>query len=168
MILKAHFLAGSDYTSEMGTKTGALQWSPDEYITNFGEENMTTCDMRNAEKYFVKVYKSTGKTETFNELRTEQYVEKSSSLLTVAPTSSAIYGHLKRCLYVLRLNMNLLHDFNEDPRHFGWTEEDGLLIPEKCQSVIPEYFTVRCGCVTKCSKRCRCIKHETIFTEFCS
>ena len=132
VILKAHILTRSDYTSKIGTKAGALRCSPDKYITNFGEENMTSYDMNYAEKYLVKVYKSASKAETFNELRTEQYVEKSSSLLTLAPTSSAIYGHLKRCLYVVRLHMSLLHDFNEDPQHFGWTKDGGLLLPEKC------------------------------------
>ena len=33
---------------------------------------------------------------------------------------------------------------------------------------LDEYFTVYCVCTAKCTKRCWCIKHETISTEFCS
>ena len=45
VILKAHILTGSDYTSKTGTKAGALRCSPDKYIANFREEKRPSCDL---------------------------------------------------------------------------------------------------------------------------
>ena len=40
-MLKAHFPTECDYTGKIGTKSGALHCSPEEYLRNFGEQYMT-------------------------------------------------------------------------------------------------------------------------------
>ena len=40
VLLKDHFLTGSDVTSKIGTKTSALKYNPDQLI-NFGEGELT-------------------------------------------------------------------------------------------------------------------------------
>ena len=95
VILKAHILTGSDYASKIGNKSGALHCSREEYLLHSGDKNMAPNDVENIDKY-LKVFKNTSKAETFNELRTLQYVEKSSSILKLAPTSIPIHGYLKR------------------------------------------------------------------------
>ena len=83
-----HILTGCDYTSKIGINFGVLRYSPEEYLLNFREEYMASNDMKNAEKYLVNEYKNRSRVGTFNELRTEQDVEKSYSLLKLAQTCS--------------------------------------------------------------------------------
>ena len=105
---------------------------------------------------------------TFDSLRFEQYVSKTTSLLELPPTSRSIYEQLKRCHHVIRVNMHLLGEpFDENPRHNGWEEIDGVLYPIKYRQTFPVSYTVRCGCKTKCSKRCKCYLVDTVCTEFC-
>ena len=58
-------------------------------------------DLENAVKNLVKTLKNTSKVETFNDLGTEKYVEKSTNSLKLAPTSFAIHGRVKRYTYVI-------------------------------------------------------------------
>lgn len=74
--VKAPILTGSDNTSKIGTKSGALLCSPEKYILNFEEKDTTPNDLKNAEKNLLKVFNNARKPETFNELGTEQYIEK--------------------------------------------------------------------------------------------
>ena len=59
-------------------------------------------------KYLVKISKNTSRSETFNELRRKQYIEKCCSLLKLTQTSSTMHGNLKRCTSVIGQNANLL------------------------------------------------------------
>ena len=168
VIMKAHILTGCDVTSKVGTKSAALQAEPTEFLDTFGEHNtLEYYEAIKDEEYLVKVLKPKSKSKTFNELRFEQYVEKKTNILQLAPTSQSIQGHLLRCHFVVRQNSKLLNDFKDSPLDFGWVEDGGSLIPKKYQCMMPSYYTVRCGCKKRCSGRCRCIKLETICTEFC-
>ena len=51
---------------------------------------MSPNDVENTEKYLVNVLKNTKKVENFSELSTEQYVEKPSNILKLAPISYTI------------------------------------------------------------------------------
>ena len=168
VIMKAHILTGCDITSKVGTKSAALQAEPTEFLDTFGEHNtLENYEAIKGEEYLVKVLKPKSLSKTFNELRFEQYVEKKTNILQLAPTSQSIQGHLLRCHFVVRQNSKLLNDFKDSPLDFGWVEDGGSLIPKKYQSMMPSYYTVRCGCKKRCSGRCHCIKLETICTEFC-
>ena len=165
--MKAHILTGCDVTSKIGTKAAALQCETEKFITRFGDEQSPIIQFLKAEEYLVKVFKRKTKCKTLNELRLEQYTKKSSNLLQLPPTSLSIQGHLKRCEFVTRQNTSLVSNFDDDPCQYGWANEGGFLLPEKFQNSMPAYFTVRCGCKSKCSGRCKCSKYETICTEFC-
>ena len=127
-----------DITSKLGTKSAALQAEPGDFLDSFGEHKTLQEDEAiKAEEYLVKVLKPKSKSKTFNELRFKQYVEKSTNILQLAPTSLSIQGNLIRCNFVVRQNSQLLNDFKDSPCESGWVEDDGSLIPEKYQCMIP-------------------------------
>ena len=168
-IMKAHVLTGCDVTSQVGSKTSALKNDPEKYLGEFAEDpQLTYSAARKAEEYLVKVLKPRSESNTFDSVRHESYTAKNVKLFDLPPTSSAILGHLKRCHYVVRYNMLLLNSYSERPQDHGWTEIDGFLIPDKHLMPMPLHYTVRCGCKSRCTGRCRCSKMDTICTEFCS
>ena len=171
VIMKAHILTGCDVTSKVGTKVGALRNDPELYITQFGEQDYLTGDVtKKAEENLVNVWQTKAGTKetTFDGLRFESYVGKKTSILDLPPTSSSVHGHLERCHYVVRQQTLLLDElFDKNPRHHGWRDDDGLLVPEKHLAIISRYYTVRCGCKMRCSNRCSCIQEGALCTEFC-
>ena len=168
-IMKAHVLTRCDVTSQVGSKTSALKNDPEKYLGEFAEDpQLTYSAARKAEEYLVKVLKPQSESNTFDSLRHESYTAKNVKLFDLPPTSSAILGHLKRCHYVVRYNKLLLNSYSERPQDHGWTEIDGFLIPDKHLMPMLLHYTVRCGCKSRCTGRCRCSKMDTICTEFCS
>ena len=84
VIQKAIILTGCDYTSKIDTASGALHCPPEEYSLNIVDEYQTL-KVKNKKIYFVELYTTTRRAESFNKQRAEQHVEKSYSLLKLAP-----------------------------------------------------------------------------------
>ena len=60
-------------TSKVGTKAAALKDSPERFLQNFGEYDVTDTIFQNAGKYLVNVIRLKTKCETFDDLRCHQY-----------------------------------------------------------------------------------------------
>ena len=141
-----------------------IQKGDEKSSKNVNESEDKSCK---TEEYLAKVLKPQCDSKTFDKLRLECYTSKEMKLLNLPPTSSSIHGHLKRCHYVIRSIKLLLDDFCERPQDHGWAEIDGYLIPNKYLVPMPLHYTVRCGCKSRCTGRCRCAKLLAICTEFC-
>ena len=95
VILRLHVLTGCKVTSKIGTKYGALNAKPIDYLKTFGQsENLCHEEAEKAESYLVKVLHHSSACTTMNELRIESYLDKSLSLIELQPTSSSIFGHI--------------------------------------------------------------------------
>ena len=163
MTLLLYVMTGCDVTNKIGTKYGALNAKPIDYLKNVWHE-----EAEKAEPYLVKVLRPSSVYNTMNELRIELYLDKSSSLIELPPTSSLIFGHILRSHFIIHQYLNLLNANEKSNVHeFGWIEaEDGCFIPDKCLSPIARYFTAKCGCKKGCCRRCQCLFADIKCTEF--
>ena len=171
VILQLHALTWCNFTSKIETKYGALNAKPIDYLKTFGpSKNLCPEEAEKAESYLVKVSRPSSACTTMNELRTESYLDKSSSLMELPPTSSSIFGHILWSYFVVHLHLNLLNATKKsNVQEFGWIEaEDGCFIPDKCLSPIPRYFIVKCGCKKGCYRRCQCSFADIKCIEFCA
>ena len=110
VILRLHVLTGCDVTSKIGTKYGALNTKPIDYLKTFGQsKNLCHEEAEKAESYLVKVLRPSSACTTMNELRLEPYLDKSSSLTELPPRSSSIFGHILRSHFVIHQYLNLLN-----------------------------------------------------------
>ena len=168
MILKAHILTGSDVTFKVGTKAAALKAQPERYLQDFGENTFVT-DLVQAEKYLVNVVQAKSTCATFDELRYNIYTSKNKTLTELPPTSSTIRGHLLRCHYFVRVCVTLLDLETSElsPLNFGWKQVNGMLLPEKNQTSIPEEYTLTCACKKGCTRGCSCKRNEEQCIEHC-
>ena len=104
----SHILTGSDTTSKIGMKDAAIKCGQTDYLNNFGLEYSIKSQFENAKKCLVAVLQKNYKSENFDELRYEQYIDKSISLTELAPTSSSIERHLSHCYYIVYNLINLI------------------------------------------------------------
>ena len=94
VILRLHVLTGRKVTSKIGTKYGALNAKPIDYLKKFGQsENLCHEEAEKAEWYLVKVLRPSSACTTMNELRIESYIDKNSFLIQLPPTSPSIFVH---------------------------------------------------------------------------
>ena len=164
VIPRLHALTGCDVTSKIETKYGALNAKPVDYLTEFGQnKNLCHEEAEKAESYLVTVLSP-------SPACIELYLDKSSSLIELPPTSSSIFWHILRSHFVIHQYLNLLNATEKsNVQEFGWIEaEDGCFIPDKCLSPIPRYFIVKFGCKKACSRRCQCSLADIKCTEFCT
>ena len=101
-------LTGSDVASKVGTKTAALKAKPECFLQQFTEDKLSS-DFAPAEKYLIKVVQPKSSCLTFDELWYSVYTSKNKTLTELPPTSAAVYSHLERYHYFLRLCFELLH-----------------------------------------------------------
>ena len=131
-LFKAHILTSSDTTSKISTKVAAIKYGQIDYLNNFGLEYSIKSQFENPEKYLVAVLQKHSKSENFDKLRYEQYIDKSKSLTELAPTSSSIKGHLSRCYSVVYNSINVLKVTGSlDPFVYGWKSTHNGFLPEK-------------------------------------
>ena len=71
-------------------KAAAIKCGQIDWLNNFGLGYFIKSQFENAEKYLVAVLQKNSKSKKFDELRYEQYIDKSKSLTELAPTSSSI------------------------------------------------------------------------------
>ena len=163
---KAHSLTGSDTTSKTGTKAAAIKCGQIDYLNNFGLESFVKWQFENAEKYLFAVLQKSSKSETFDELRYKQYIDKCKSLTELAPTSSSVEELLSRCYYVVHNSINVPNVTELlDPVTYGWKSTHDGFLPEKLEKEMPVEYTITCYCKIKCTARCKCVK-GTYFAQF--
>ena len=55
-----------------------------------------------------------------------------------------------------------------NPISYGWISNNTMLVPDKCQSKLPDRFIVTCGSKKGCSSRNRSWKLQEVWcTEYC-
>ena len=110
VIPRLHALTGCDITSKIETKYGALNAKPIDYLKAFRQsKNLCHEEAEEAESYLVKVLRPSSACTTMNELRIGSYLDKSSSLIELPPTSSSIFGHILQSHFVIHQYLDLLN-----------------------------------------------------------
>ena len=168
VLLNAHILTGCDMKSKVRTKESAIKVKPDKFLHAFGSADEINF-LRQSEEYLVKVVSPTTRCTTFDELRFENYASKKASLINLPPTSNSIKGHLYRCFFIIQQQTSIFNriEYHADPCKFGWVvDSDAVFRPDKMLLSMPEHYTIRCGCKSKCSKRCKCKNTKIDCTEF--
>ena len=127
--LPLHVLRGCDVTSKIGTKYGALNVKAIDYLKTFGpSKNNCHKEAKKAESYLVKALRPSSVCTTNNELRNESYLDKSSSLIELLPTSSSIFGHIFQSHFIIDQYLNLMKATEKsNVQEFGWIEADDVL-----------------------------------------
>ena len=70
VLLKLHIGTGCDYISKVGKKRNALKADPVQRLKNFGEYPiLDDIQIKEAEKYLIKVFDNKTTVDTFDELR---------------------------------------------------------------------------------------------------
>ena len=103
VILRLHVLTGCDVTSKIGTKYGALNAKPIDYLKSLNKEKIHK-EAQKAESYLVKSLGPLLACTSMNELRTESYIDKRLSLIELPPKSPSKFGHI---LHLILLFINL-------------------------------------------------------------
>lgn len=169
VLIKVHILTGCDSTSKIGTKQAAMKQNVAQILKDFGEVSGEGSDIfAEIEAFLVRVWKHTAKESTFDELRYSEF-KRTGQMDHLPPTSSSIHGHIRRSLFLIRENINLLNTswISDDPRANGWIEDDGMLLPDKCLHKLSDELLVTCGCSRCGDERCKCKKAKLLCTEFC-
>ena len=164
-------LTGYDVRSKIGTKYGALTTKPIDYLkTSERSKNLCQEEAENLGSYLVKVLRSSLACTTVNDFRIESYLDKSSSLIELQPTSSSLFGRILRSHFFIHQYLNLLNTTEKfSVQEFGWIKaEDGYFIQDKCLSPIPHYFIIEYGCKKRCSHCCQCSFADIKCTAFCA
>ena len=150
-----HSLTGSDITSKVGTKKGALKADPTKYLQSFGAtERLDDSVAKEAEQYLVKMIDSRCKGKDFNQLRTYLFHHsKSASLQNLPPTSQGLKPHIQRAHFNTYTTMHILDKqlgiapIQLDPLDYGFTLENGSLLPLKTWRLLKYRWNVVCHCV---------------------
>ena len=173
VLIKAHITTGDDAMSKVGTKHAALVCRPERFLSSFGESPvLSEADLHQAEQYLVHVWagaRSKPTATTFDQLRLDIHRHAVVGLEELPPTSSVIWGHLRRAFYVIRNVLTLLTDASQlDPFDYGWINQDGMLLPLESLKPIPAKMLSLCGCGGKCnSKRCSCKAADVMCVTYC-
>ena len=149
----SYIRTGCDYLSKIGTKLGCLAALPEQYLSNFGNTQLDSNQIRLAEQYLVNVIKTNAEESTFDELRHSHYT-KHLDVTQLPPTShSIVHGHIPRWWFLVKKLSSLLLTDTLDPLNYGWKDDDGVLLPDKHLLLIPDHLIKICSC--KGEKRCR-------------
>jgi hypothetical protein len=166
-----HTLTGCDTTSKFGTKAAALKAEPVTFLQGFGANPNDPCleqILQKAEEYLVQVLKRGSPCKTTDELRYQMYHQsKAVTMDQLPPTSASTTGHIRRSFYAAYTQMNCLTGASLDPKLYGFTETDGLLMPCPCTQMIPDNLALTCNCQKCATKRCDCRRRGVPCCVFC-
>ena len=81
--------------------------------------------------------------------------KKMNKMLSLPPTCNMLYRHILRSCYVVLITLDLIlaPDTNLNPVEFSWNSVDSVLLSNKYIVILPEMYTVTCGCNKKCTGR---------------
>ena len=108
-----------------------------------------------------------------DELRYYKYCKyKNSSFEELPPTSKALTGHLLRAFYATStyFPMNCMDQpFSvDDPREYGFEEQDDMLVPSRIEEINPHDLPQACTCEKIATCLCACHKHGITCCTFCN
>ena len=166
-----YILTGSDAVSKIGTKKAALEAKPEALLKDFGQSPFLSDSMiQKAEEFLVKVLKHSSTSTTFTSLRKEQYhASTSATHLTLPPTSHGLLAHIQRSHYNTYIITHLMTPGSAviSPQEFGYTLNNGQLVPSMSWKLVEAKYTVTCKCV-KCARvGCPCRIQEVKCVQFC-
>ena len=101
-------------------------------------------------------------TETFDDLRLENYSSARAGIDALPPTSSVIRGHIQRGAFLVHRAFHLFETAKEPmarlgPLEHGWEEHFGTLLLSKGLKPLPPSQPTVCKCVGNCETRqCSC------------
>jgi len=176
VLVKVHVLTGDDALSKIGTKHAAYTCDPDHYLHNFAEsDDLTEESSQIVEEYLVRVWTgAVRKTlcKTFDNARYEQHINSQhpKPLELLPPTSSVIRNHIKRGFFILRNLFTILNEQSTvtEATNYGWSNEDGTMLPVKGLKPIPPEMLIVCLCRGECdTRRCICKKGGVSCVVFC-
>ena len=173
VIPAVHFLTGSDYTSKCGTKHASLAANPVHYLSEFGKPcrgDELDNQIKQAELYLIQVIKKGCQCQSMSELRSMMYHQsKMNSLAKLPPTTSVLRGHILRSYFATNMIQTLLspNSFQIDPKHYGYYEEDNLLLPCTSENNLPHEFVLFCNCHKCATSECKCRQSGVICCRFC-
>ena len=177
-----HSLTGCDITSKIGTKKAALKADPKIHLHGFGTTTpLTSATIQRAEQYLVNVVDVGSKCSNFQELREHQFhFSKSLSHQNLPPTSQGLEPHVYRAFYNAYTTIHVLdaqlhvETCHLDPVDYGFTLENGHLLPSTLWKTLDTRWSVVCHCgkcarvtcpcqtaLVKCSRFCKCHKTES-------
>ena len=84
---------------------------------------------------------------------------------------SATKDHLYHYLFIIQEKTSIYNKAKSHPDlcKFIWvTDNNATLRPEKMLLSVPEHYTVRPWCKSKCTKQCNCKNNDVDCTEFCT
>ena len=152
VLIPLHHLTGCDSTSKFGTKAAGLKANPGHYLCDFGKDP-NDIDFGLVEEFLVNVYKSGTHCKSMDELRYHLYHHHSKkTILDLPPTSHSIKGHILRAFHGTYLRLHCLDRPQLDPQSFGFSQEDGIMQPDRLQILLPDDFPMPCKCKS-CAKK---------------
>ena len=106
----------------------------------------------------------------FDGLRLKNYSDKKASLIFLQPISKSIKGYLYHCSFIIQEKTSIYNKTKSHPDlcNFGWvTDNIATLSLEKMLLSVPEHYTVRSWCKSKCTKQCKSKNNDVDCTNFC-
>ena len=166
VILPVHHLTGCDSTSKLGTKAASLKAEPAQHLQEFGKDP-SNIDFGAVEQYLVNVLKSGTVCQTMDQLRYYLYHHSKKTIVDLPPTSRSLKGHILRAFYGMYLQLHCLDNVELSPCEFGLCQDDGALLPDRQQALLPDDFPMPCNCTTCGTKRCPCRQNEIKCCCYC-
>ena len=103
-------------------------------------------------------------------LRLKNYSGKKASLIFLQPISKSIKGYLYHCSFIIQEKTCIYKKTKSHPDlcNFGWvSDNNATLSQEKMLLSVPEHYTVRSWCKSKCTKQCKSRNNDVDCTDFC-
>ena len=167
VILPLHHLTGCDSSSKFGTKAAGLKANPAQHLQQLGKDPANT-DCVGVEQYLVYIFKSRMHCESMDQLRYYLYHHSKKTIVNLLPTSHSVRRHILRAFYRTYLQLHCLDNAELNPCEFGLYQDDGALLPDIKQALLPDDFPMPCRCTVCATKRCPCRQNEIKGYPYCS
>ena len=103
-----------------------------------------------------------------DKLRYHLYHHSKKTIVDLPPTSCSGRGHILQAFYGTYLQLHCLDDAELNPCEFGFYQDDGALLPDIKQALLPDDFPMPCRCTASATKRCPCRQNEIKYCSYCS
>ncbi|MES9882849.1 MAG: hypothetical protein ABW185_18430 [Sedimenticola sp.] len=180
-----HALTGSDTTSSFAGRGKRTAWST---WNMFSEVTPALCTLAHTptandiskvlpqiERYIVLLYDRCSPDAAVNQARKTLFAQKNRQIENIPPTQDALSQHLLRVAYQAG------HVWSQallpapqlpSPEDFGWKRNAGSIEWQIKWMTLPPAgaacrAVIRCGCVSVCRGRCKCLKEALPCTSLC-
>ena len=167
VILPLHHLTGCDSSSKFGTKAAGLKANPAQHLQQLGKDP-ANIDFVGVEHYLVNTFKSRTHCESMDQLRYYLYHHNKKTIVDLPPTSRSVRRHILRAFYGTYLQLHCLDNAELNPCEFVFYQDDGALLPDGKQALLPDDFPMLCRCTACATKRCPCRQNEIKGCPYCS